>query len=68
MEYVAGAVLYMVLGAAVTFLTWDEDRDEWYGDLSVNGRWLFFARGLFLWPPFLLYDIMRRRKKGPAEE
>jgi len=69
MQY-AGIAAYLILGVVFTLLFWDEDTDEWYGDLTVPGRYFFFAKNLFLWPFCLIYETWKRvfrRKRGEEE-
>lgn len=68
MPYAVIVPVYLIAGVLFTLLAWDEETDEWYGELSVNGRYLFFAKNLLFWPVCLVYEIIRRAFRAKAKD
>lgn len=67
MPYTLGA-LYAVIGILHTLFSWDDEIEEWYGGLTVKGRYLFFAMGIFLWPVPLIRGILRKPARQARKE
>jgi len=58
-------VLYGVVGVVSTNFYWNEDIDEFYGALTANWRYVFFAAMILFWPIWMgfFYQKELRRKK-----
>jgi hypothetical protein len=61
-------VLYAVTSIVVTNFSWDEDIDDFYGDLKTNLRYVFFAVMLIFWPVWVAIFYVKRLRRGKVRE